>query len=244
MSGLDAVVHLAARPSVFRCLQDPVVPQSVSASGTLLRLETVLRAEGPPGVDPASSSVYGATPSLPKHEDLRSAPISPCEVSKLTAKSYATAYGVCFGLPMLALCFFNVYDPLQTAGYASSAVILAFISVALGGAEFVVHGDGHQTRGFTFVGSVIEEPSDAVREGVTAPGPFDVAFGIRASLLDVVADLKSILVIPLPRCHVAHRAMDVRDFQTSPTRLRELLPGVEPVPLRAGLEQTLTWLAS
>lgn len=241
MRGVGAVVHLAARPSVPRSLADPIASHEANATGTLMVLEAARRAGNTHVLIASSSSVYGANPELPKHEGLRSMPRSPYAVSKLAAESYGTAYGDCFGLPVLALRFFNVYGPLQSAGHAYAAVVPAFVSSALAGSELVVHGDGCQTRDFTFVGSVTWAISDAVHRRVTSTDPVNLAFGTRASLLDVIAELESIIGRPLRRTHVDARQGDVRDSQAENTRLRALLPSAEPVPLGVGLAQTVEW---
>ncbi len=241
IAGADSVVHLAARPSVPRSLADPIASHEANATGTLMVLEAARRAGGPYVVLASSSSVYGANPALPKHEGLRPMPRSPYAVSKLATESYGIAYGACFALPVLALRFFNVYGPLQSSGHAYAAVVPVFVSSALTGSELVVHGDGLQTRDFTFVGSVTSALANALHDRVTSPDPVNLAFGTRANLLDVIAELESIIGRPLPRAHVEPRPGDVRDSQADDSRLRALLPDLEPVPLRIGLAQTVEW---
>ncbi|MGH9076847.1 MAG: NAD-dependent epimerase/dehydratase family protein [Acidimicrobiales bacterium] len=241
MDGADAVVHLAARPSVPRSLEDPVASHHANATGTLLVLEAARRAGSPQVVLASSSSVYGGNLTLPKHEGLRPMPLSPYAASKLAAESYGLAYAHCFDLPVLALRFFNVYGPLQSSGHAYAAVVPAFVSAALGGQDLVVHGDGRQTRDFTFVGSVTSALSAAIHGRVTSSEPVNLAFGTRASLLDVIAELESILGRPVGRTHVAPRAGDVKDSQADDGLLRSLLPSARAVPLRDGLAETVAW---
>lgn len=241
MSDVDAVVHLAARPSVPRSLSDPVASHEANATGTLMVLEAARRARDPYVLLASSSSVYGANPTLPKHEGLRPMPRSPYAVSKLAAEAYGIAYGECFGLPVLAFRFFNVYGPLQSSGHAYAAVVPAFLSSALAGADLVIHGDGHQTRDFTFVGSVASTIANAVHRRVTDPEPVNLAFGTRASLLDVIADLESIMGRSLPRTHINSRTGDVRDSQADNRRLMALFPAARAVPIREGLAQTVAW---
>ena len=155
----DAVVHLAARPSVPRPLADPVASHAAA------------RAAGAHVVVASSSSVYGATKELPKHELLPTRPLSPYAVSKLATEAYTLAYATSFDLRTLAFRFFNVYGPLQPAGHAYAAVVPAFIDAALRDAPLTVYGDGRQTRDFTYVGTVTRVITDAVVRGVTAPQP-------------------------------------------------------------------------
>lgn len=247
--GADAVVHLAARPSVPRSIQDPVASHQVNATGTVEVLEAVRRAgarqDRPAQVIVASSSsVYGANPALPKHEDLATRPVSPYAASKLATESYALAWGHSFALDVLAVRFFNVFGPLQPAGHAYAAVVPAFVAAALAGRPLPVHGDGTQSRDFTFVGSVCAVLADAVDRRVASPEPINLAFGSRTTLLEVVAELESILGTSLDRAHQEVRAGDVPHSQADTTRLRALFPDVEPVPLRAGLEATIDWFRS
>ena len=119
----------------------------------------------------SSSSVYGANPALPKVESMRPMPVSPYAVSKLAAESYAIAYQRCYDLPTLAFRFFNVFGPLQAPGHAYAAVVPAFTHAAVRGEPLIVHGDGTQTRDFTYVGTVVETIGDAIERRVTFTRP-------------------------------------------------------------------------
>jgi UDP-glucose 4-epimerase len=189
----------------------------------------------------SSSSVYGANRELPKREAMRTAPISPYAASKQATESYALSFGHTYGLPVLAFRFFNVYGPLQPAGHAYAAVVPAFVDAALRGEPLTVHGDGEQTRDFTFVGTVTRVIADAVIRKVSDLDPVNLAFGSRTSLNALIDDLGEILGMrPLVE-HVATRAGDVRDSQADNERLRRLFPDVEPVPLHDGLQATVDW---
>lgn len=242
-AGAASVVHLAARPSVPRSLQDPVASHEVNATGTLYVLEAA-RAAGAHVVVASSSSVYGNTEVLPKHEDLPTRPLSPYGVSKLATEGYALAHQASFGLPTLAFRFFNVYGPLQAAGHAYAAVVPAFVDAALRGEPVTVHGDGLQTRDFTYVGTVTRVLAEAVLKRVSSPGPVNLAFGTRSSLLDLLALLEKELGVAVERRHAEPRAGDVRDSQAASERLRALFPEVSAVPLERGLGETLDWFRS
>ena len=239
--GATAIVHLAARPSVPRSIVDPVASHEVNATGTLQVLEAARRHGGPQVVVASSSSVYGSNPTLPKREDLVPMPVSPYAVSKLATESYALAYAHSYGLPTLAFRFFNVFGPLQAPDHAYAAVIPAFLSAALAGEPLSVHGDGGQTRDFTYVGTVCSVLSDAVVRAVVNPRPVNLAFGNRVSLLEVIAMIEAILGHPVERNHTAPRAGDVRDSQADQTNLAQLFPGVSPVQLESGLVATVAW---
>jgi UDP-glucose 4-epimerase len=239
--GAAAVVHLAALPSVPRSVLDPVASHHANATGTLEVLQAARRAGDLHVVVASSSSVYGANLELPKRESMRAAPISPYAVSKLATEGYAMSFGHTYGLPTLAFRFFNVYGPLQAAGHAYAAVIPAFVDSALRGVPLAIHGDGEQTRDFTYVGTVTRVIADAVTRTVSDLEPVNLAFGTRTSLNALVAELADILGFAPKVEHVEPRVGDVRDSQADNARLRGHFPDVTPVPLREGLQATVDW---
>jgi UDP-glucose 4-epimerase len=241
VAGADAIVHLAARPSVPRSLEDPVATHTANATGTLNVLEAARRGGDPHVVVASSSSVYGANPTLPKSEDLRTAPLSPYAVSKLATEAYALSHAHCFGLPVLAFRFFNIFGPLQPAGHAYAAAIPAFVDAAMAGRPIPIDGDGGQTRDFTFVGSVTAVIVEALVGRLTDPEPVNLAFGSRRTLLEVVEELERILGVELEREHRPPRPGDVRHSQADRTRLERLVPGIEPVAFEQGLRETVAW---
>jgi UDP-glucose 4-epimerase len=244
LAGAAAVVHLAARPSVPRSLADPMASHHANATGTLEVLEAARRAGGPHVIAASSSSVYGANPTIPKHEDLATVPLSPYAASKLATEGYVVAYQHSFGLPTLAFRFFNVFGPLQAPGHAYAAVVPAFVDAALAGRPLTVHGDGRQSRDFTYVGTVAAVLTRAVVDTVTSPAPVNLAFGSRTDLLGVIALIEQLLGHPVEVDHVDPRAGDVRHSQADDTRLRSLFAGLEPVDLATGLQATIDWLQS
>jgi UDP-glucose 4-epimerase len=238
--GAACIVHLAARPSVPRSLQDPLASNEVNVSGTLRALEAA-RAEGIHIIVASSSSIYGANPELPKRETLTPIPVSPYAVSKLAAEGYALAYQRCFALPVLVFRFFNVFGPLQTSGHAYAAVVPRFIDAALSGRPLEVHGDGRQTRDFTYVGTVARVLLEAVERRVTNIGAVNLAFGSRISILELVDALEAVLGQPLETHHIAERAGDVRASQADQVLLRSLFPAAIATDLRDGLAATVAW---
>ena len=241
LAGVDSIVHLAARPSVPRSIDDPMASHHANATGTLLLLEAMRRHGVGHVVVASSSSVYGANPTLPKSEDLVPQPLSPYAVSKLATESYAVSHAHVFGFGALAFRFFNVFGPLQRAGHAYAAVIPAFVDAALSGRPLPVHGDGTQSRDFTYVGDVCEVLTEAVAHRVSDPRPLNLAFGGRYTLLHVIEELEAIIGHPLEREHLAPRPGDVPHSQADQTRLRALFLALEPVDLRTGLTRTVDW---
>ena len=239
-----SVVHLAARPSVPRSIADPVASHEANASGTVGVLEACRRHGVGHVIVASSSSVYGANPTLPKHEELTPQPLSPYAVSKLATESYALAYQHSFGLGVLAFRFFNVFGPLQDAGHAYAAVVPAFVSAALADEPLPVHGDGLQTRDFTFIDSLTSVLTDAVLRQVTHQRPVNLAFGGRTDLLTVISLLEEILGHALKREHAGPRAGDVRDSQADQKVLRRLFPEIAPIDLETGLRATVDWFVN
>lgn len=241
--GAASVVHLAAVPSVPRSVLDPRRSHDVNATGTLAVLDAA-RAVGAHVLVASSSSVYGPGAELPKHEDMVCRPASPYAVSKLATEAYTQAYRSCYGLAATAFRFFNVYGPLQAPGHAYAAVIPSFVHAALHDQPLVVHGDGEQSRDFTFVDTVASVLAAGVRRRATSDTPLNLAFGSRTTLNHVIALLSALLGRRLHVEHSAPRAGDVKHSQASNTRLRALLPEVRPVPLEEGLRRTVEWMES
>lgn len=239
--GADAVVHLAARPSVPRSIADPVTAHEVNATGTMRVLEAARRAGGPHVIVASSSSVYGANPTLPKVETLATRPISPYAASKLATESYTLAWGHSYGLPVLAFRFFNVFGPLQAAGHAYAAAIPTFIDAALAERSIPLHGSGQQSRDFTFVGTVAEVIGRAIDSRITSPEPVNLAFGSNITLLEVIKEIEAILGRSVAVDHLPPRAGDVMHSQADNSLLRSLIPGIEPVEFSEGLRQTVEW---
>jgi UDP-glucose 4-epimerase len=241
LDGADAVVHLAARGSVPRSLAHPLATHEANATGTAEVLEAARLGGVGHVVVASSSSVYGANPTLPKHEDLAPAPLSPYGASKLLTEGLALAYQRSFGTPVLAFRFFNVFGPLQPADHDYAAVIPRFLDAALAGRAVEVHGDGEQTRDFTYVGTVVNVVADALLHRRTHDGPVNLAFGSQISLLEVLHRLEQLLGQPIARHHVSPRTGDVRYSQADSTRLLGLFPDLKPVPFDEGLAATLSW---
>lgn len=237
----DAVVHLAAVPSVPRSVKDPVRSHDANATGTLHVLEAARR-NNAHVIVASSSSVYGANPILPKVETMFPMPVSPYAVSKQATESYALSYQRVYELPTLAFRFFNVFGPLQAPGHAYAAVVPAFTDAAVRGVPLSVHGDGAQTRDFTYVGTVVDTIVDAIERRVTATSPVNLAFGTRYSLLTLIELLEAEFGVSLERDHLPTREGDVRDSQADSTLLRDLFPDITPVDLASGLRETVEWM--
>ena len=240
-AGADAIVHLGARGSVPKSVVDPVQSHERNATGTIQVLEAARRAGNIQVVVASSSSVYGANPELPKHEWMATQPISPYAASKLATEWYTLAYRHSYDLPALAFRFFNVYGPRQPEAHAYAAVMPAFIAHAMRNEPMPIHGDGEQSRDFTYVDTVNAVIIDAVERKVSHPIPVNLAFGSQISLLETIDKLETIFGQPLERDHGPSRPGDVRHTKADPTLLHELFPDIDPIGFDEGLAATVEW---
>jgi UDP-glucose 4-epimerase len=170
--------------------------------------------------------------------------MSPYAVRKLATEQYAMAWQRSYGLDTLALRFFNVFGPYQAPGHAYAAVVPAFLDAAMNNEPVSIHGDGTQSRDFTYVGTVAEILRLAVERRVTHPTPVNLAFGTRVTLLDLLTEIETQLGQPVTRIHGPARVGDVPHSQADNTLLRSLFPDVEPVDLASGLRATIDWFRS
>ena len=238
---MDVVVHLAALPSVPRSIKSPRASHDAITNGTLNVLEAA-RSNGLQVIYASSSSVYGANPTLPKVETMLPMPMSPYAAAKLAGENYTLAWQRTYGMDTLAFRFFNIYGPGQSPDSAYAAVVPAFISRALRGVPLEVHGDGSQTRDFTYVGTVCEVIADAIDRRVSHPDAVNLAFGSRTSLNSLVSLLEDVLNARVSVENTANRLGDVPHSCADFAILQSLFPNVTPTPLEEGLPQTIEWL--
>lgn len=243
MIGRDAIVHLGALGSVPRSLDDPLASHHANATGTLMVLEAARRHNVGHVVLASSSSVYGMNPALPKNELTWTRPMSPYAASKLAAEAYALAHQASFGLPTLAFRFFNVFGPRQRHDHPYAAVIPRFVRSALLGDSVVVHGDGTQSRDFTYVSTLCEVVLDALERKVAYPHPVNLAFGAQATLVQVLEELEDLLGRSIVREYAPPRTSDVPHSLADGSTLRDLFPDVQPVSRPDGLRATVEWMS-
>ena len=242
VQGCDAIVHLAARPSVPRSLAEPQKSHEANATGTLRVLEAARSLNDPIVIVASSSSVYGANPTLPKSETALPMPMSPYAVSKLAAEQYTLAWQYSYGMKTLPFRFFNVFGPKQAPDHDYAAVVPTFIAAALRGEMLHINGDGLQSRDFTYVGTVCDVIAEAITQRISHSGPVNLAFGTRTSLLEVIEILERIMGRSLEVDHREDRVGDVRHSQADNSVLQNLFPSINPVPLEEGLRTTVEWL--
>ena len=241
--GADVIVHLGARGSVPRSIEHPVPTHEVNATGTLNVLEAA-RATGAYVVFSSSSSVFGANLQLPKTERSWTQPMSPYAASKLAAEGYVMGYRAAYGMPALVLRFFNIFGPWQRPDHDYAAVIPKWLWKTMNGEPIEVHGDGTQTRDFTYVDSVVDVLLSAIERQLSPDSPVNLAFGRRVSLNELLADMEAVLDVAPVVSYGAPRPGDVRDSQNDPRLLLELFPETQTPDLALALKDTANWLSS
>jgi nucleoside-diphosphate-sugar epimerase len=241
LAGIEAVFHQGALPSVARSVADPLASHDVNTNGTLGLLVAARDAGVRRFVFASSSSVYGDTPTLPKSEDLPTDPLSPYAVSKLAAERYCRVFHRLYGLETVCLRYFNVFGPRQDPNSQYSAVIPKFITLMLRGEAPLVHGDGTQSRDFSYIANVVQANLLAAEVPAVGGEVFNVACGERASLLDLIGGLNRILGTSIePRFEPA-RPGDVKHSLADISRAERLL-GYQPlVRFEEGLALTVDW---
>jgi nucleoside-diphosphate-sugar epimerase len=244
VDGCDYVIHLAAIPSVPRSVKDPLTSHRANVEGTLHMLLAARDAGVKRLVFAGSSSVYGNTLELPKREDMRPNPLSPYALQKLIGEQYCQMFTRLYGLETVTTRFFNVFGPRQQPGSPYSGVISLFIEALCRGERPRVHGDGRQTRDFTYVADVV----DGVLRCCTAEGiagqVLNVAAGGRVSLLDLIASLQRITRQSAEPVFGPVREGDVADSQADITRARQSLGFAPRVSFEEGLRHTVAWYES
>jgi UDP-glucose 4-epimerase len=227
-------------PSVPRSVQDPLTSNASNVIGTLNVLLAARDAGVRRVVFASSSSVYGATPGLPKHEGLPTLPISPYAVAKLAGEGYCRSFNEVYGLQTVALRYFNVFGPRQDPASQYSAVIPNFITAALRGEAPVIYGDGEQSRDFTFVENVVDANVLAMTASdVVAGRAYNVACGERISLNGLVAAIGQTIGRTIEARYEAGRAGDVRHSMADSTRAAEDFGYRVVVPFQEGLARTI-----
>ena len=242
VAGVSVVYHQAAIPSVVRSIHDPTTSHLVNAGGTLNLLIAARESGARRFVYASSSSAYGQTDVLPITEDTPPNPMSPYAVAKLAGEHYGRAFFAAYGLPTVALRYFNVFGPRQDPSSEYSALIPRFAASILTGEAPTIFGDGEQSRDFTFIADVVQANRRAA-DAEGAPGQwFNVGQGGRTTVNELLAMFHTIEPGEHPPAiHGPARVGEARHSQADISRARAVL-GYEPeVTLEDGLRQTLDW---
>lgn len=245
LQGVDYVFHEAAIPSVPRSVADPFSSHEANATGTLNMLIAARDAKVKRFVYAASSSAYGDTAELPKHEAMVPRPLSPYAVQKYTGECYCRAFHASYGLPTVSLRYFNIYGPRQDPNSLYAAVIPKFITNAVNNVPPVIYGDGEQTRDFTNIKNVIHANLLATTAESEAFGEVvNIGCGERISVNQLWHRIKEAVGASVNPDYQPRRASDVRDSLASLERAHNLI-GYEPVTdFAEGLHETIEYFTA
>jgi nucleoside-diphosphate-sugar epimerase len=239
----EVVYHLGALGSVPRSVQDPLTSSAVNVEGTL----NVLLAARDEGVRrvvfSSSTSVYGSSRQLPTTEDTPPDPISPYGVAKLAAERYCVSFSRVYeSFESVVLRYFNVFGPRQSPLSQYAAVVPLFVTAIDAGEPVQIHGDGEQSRDFTYVANVIDATIRAgEREGASGE-IFNIAAGSPASVNRLADTIGSILGKPVAKEHLPPRAGDIRDSWAALGKAERILGYRPEIGLEEGLRRTIEFL--
>lgn len=240
--GVDCVFHQAALPSVPRSVKDPIMSDEQNVGGTLRVFWGAHNSGVRRVVYAASSSIYGDTEELPKHEGMQPKPMSPYAVNKRVSELYGSVFNDLYGLSTIGLRYFNVFGPNQDPNSQYAAVVPKFITRFLAGEAPVIHGDGGQSRDFTFIENVVEANIAACNASPEAGGrSYNVALGGRISVEDLCLRIRDLIGCEIQPEYDASRPGDVRHSQASVDLARKYLDYQGNVSLDEGLKRTVAW---
>lgn len=239
VTGVEYVLHQAALRSVPRSVADPFATHDVNVTGTLTLLLAARDAGVRRVVFASSSSVYGSATELPLRESQMPRPVSPYAASKVAGEFYCSVFTTLYQVETVCLRYFNVFGPRQDPTSEYAAVIPRFIMAALTGAPLEIHGDGLQSRDFTYIDNAVEANLLAATTPGIAGEVFNVGGGERYSVLEIKAHLEEILGKPLAVYHTPARAGDVRHTQADLSKATERLGYRPTICFREGLRRTV-----
>ena len=242
MRGINVVYHLVALASVVRSVENPLATHQACATGTLNVLDAARRVGVRRIVYAASSSAYGGLSSSEgQSEDAPVNPLSPYAAAKLAGELYLQAFGATYGIETVALRFFNIFGPRQRADSPYSGVIALFIAAMSSGKRPIVHGDGLQSRDFTYVANAVQ----ALRKAAQAPSAtghvYNVGTSASITVLDLVSALNDLLGKRVEPTFGPTRTGDVRFSRADISRARQDLGYNPDVSFLTGLRRTLNW---
>jgi nucleoside-diphosphate-sugar epimerase len=241
-AGADFVLHEAAIPSVPKSVLDPLGSNRANVDGTLNLLVAARDAKVKRLVYAASSSAYGDTPTLPKHEAMKPDPISPYAVAKLAGEQYMVSFSRCYGLETVSLRYFNVFGPRQDPSSPYSGVLAKFITLMLRGEQPTIYGDGGQSRDFTYIDNVVEANLLACKAPSNAAGQiFNIATGRRVTLNETFRLLQRLTSFSGEPKYGPEREGDIQHSLADISKAEKAFGYHPTVNFEEGLRRTVDW---
>jgi nucleoside-diphosphate-sugar epimerase len=242
-AGVDCVFHQAAIPSVPKSVRDPLGSNQANVDGTVNILIAARDAKVKRVVYAASSSAYGDTPTLPKHEEMKPNPISPYAVAKLASEYYMVSFYRCYGLETVCLRYFNIFGPRQDPTSPYSGVLAKFITQMLAGEQPTIFGDGKQSRDFTYIDNAVHANLLAAKAPAerVAGRVFNVATGTRADLNETFEVLKKLTGFSGTVKYGPDREGDVKHSLADISSAEKYLGYKPHVNFEDGLRRTVEW---
>lgn len=241
VKGIEVILHQAALPSVPRSIIDPIKSNEVNVNGTL----NILNAAKDNGVKrvvfASSSSIYGDTPELPKHEGMIPNPLSPYAVSKLTGEKYCNVFSKIYGLETTALRYFNVFGPRQDPSSQYSAVIPKFIKAILSDEQPTIYGDGEQSRDFTYIANVVDANILAATKEYESGLAMNCACHDQITLNQLVNEINSLLGKRIKPKYIDPRAGDIKHSFAAIEKIKSVLGFNPSISFKDGLRKTIEW---
>jgi nucleoside-diphosphate-sugar epimerase len=241
VEGCDYVLHQAAIPSVPRSVTDPIASNRANVDATLNTLVAARDAGVRRLVFAGSSSAYGDTPVLPKHEGMPSNPLSPYALQKVVGEQYLQMFTRLYGFDSVSIRYFNVFGPRQDPSSPYSGVISVFAAALLEGRAPTIYGDGEQTRDFTYVANVVDGVLRACEARNAGGQVINVATGTRISLNQLFYAMRQLIGGNLEPVYAEPRQGDVRDSQADIRKAKALLGYAPTVSFEEGLSRTVEW---
>jgi nucleoside-diphosphate-sugar epimerase len=242
-AGADFVLHQAAIPSVPKSVLDPIGSNQANVDGTVNVLVAARDAKVKRVVYAASSSAYGDTPTLPKHEQMTPDPISPYAVAKLASERYMISFYRCYGLETVSLRYFNIFGPRQDPSSPYSGVLAKFVTKMLSGEEPTIFGDGEQSRDFTYIDNAVEANLLACKAPAAqvAGKVFNVATGRRITLNETFKILQGLTAYSGLPAYAEERGGDIKHSLADISAAEEHLGYQPKVNFEDGLRRTVEW---
>jgi len=242
-AGVEYVLHHAAIPSVPKSVLDPLGSNRANVDGTVNVLVAARDAKVKRVVYAASSSAYGDTPTLPKHEAMKPDPISPYAVAKLASEQYMMSFYRCYGLETVSLRYFNVFGPRQDPSSPYSGVLAKFITLMLRGEQPTIFGDGEQSRDFTYIDNAVGATllACAAPAAQAAGQVFNAATGRRTTLNETFNLLQRLTGYSGPPRYAPERKGDIKHSLADISRAEAALAYKPAVDFEEGLRRTVEW---